>query len=307
VEFEDVREIYVRPFSELVFEAQRVHRENFDPKKIQLSALLSVKTGACPEDCAYCPQSAHYNTGLAAEPLLKADAVVSAAKAAKAQGATRFCLGAAWRSPKDQDLEKVCEMVSAVKALGLETCATLGMLTAPQAERLKTSGLDFYNHNIDTSPDYYEKIITTRNFQDRLDTLEVVAESGMKVCCGGIIGMGESIEDRLQMLVSLSKLSAAPESIPLNLLIPIAGTPLGNSAKVDPLDFVRLVATTRILFPKSYVRLAAGRENMSEEFHALCFLAGANSVFLGERLLTAHNPVPEKDHSIFEKLGISAE
>lgn len=298
--------LYAKPFNDLIFEAQLVHRENFDPNKIQLSSLLSIKTGGCPEDCAYCPQSAHYTTGLDSSPLMKVSDVVVAAREAKQNGASRFCMGAAWRSPKDADIEYIAEMISEVKALGLETCATLGMLSVAQADKLKRAGLDFYNHNLDSSPDFYETIITTRKFSERIDTIKAVANSGMKVCSGGIIGMGESLDDRLKMLETLGELPVAPQSIPLNLLIPIPGTPLAKAARVDPLDFVRLVATTRILFPKSYVRIAAGRENMTDEFHALCFFAGANSIFLGERLLTAANPLPDRDTKLLQDLGITA-
>ena len=301
----DALELYQRPFNDLLFKAHSVHREHFNPNEMQLSSLLSIKTGGCPEDCAYCPQSAHYATGVESTPLAKVEDVLAAARRAKAQGASRFCMGAAWRNPRDKDLEAVCDMISEVKALGLETCATLGMLKPEQAEQLKEAGLDFYNHNIDSSSDFYSKVISTRTFEDRLETLSNVSATGMKVCCGGILGMGESIEDRLKMILTLSALAPQPESVPLNFLIAIEGTPLEKQSQVSPLDFVRLVAVTRILLPRSWIRLAAGREGLSDEFHALCFFAGANSVFLGDKLLTAANPATERDTTLFSKLGLS--
>jgi biotin synthase len=273
---EQVRALFAAPFPDLMFRAAQVHRENFDSSEVQISTLLSIKTGGCPEDCAYCPQSAKFDTGVKAEKLMDLDAVLAEARAAKAGGASRFCMGAAWRSPKDRDLDKVCEMVEGVKALGMETCVTLGMLTGDQAWRLKDCGLDYYNHNLDTSPEYYGEIITTRVYQDRLDTLEHVREAGMHVCCGGIVGMGEGFEDRIGMIATLASLPAHPESVPINMLVRVEGTPLAGTATLDPLDFVRTIAVARICMPASVVRLSAGREDMSEETQALCFLAGAN-------------------------------
>ena len=301
---EDASQLFALPFNNLLYKAHSVHGENFDVNSIQISTLLSIKTGLCPENCSYCPQSVHNNTGVTKEPLMVVEEVVEAAKRAKAAGSTRFCMGAGWRGPKDADLETVCKMVEEVKALGLETCVTLGLLKDHQAERLKESGLDFYNHNIDTSPEYYKEIITTRTFEDRLETLGHVRQSGIKVCCGGILGMGETMEDRLKMLVVLANLPEQPESVPINKLIPIPGTPLENSMPVDSFDFVRTIAIARIMMPKAYVRLSAGRESMSDELQALCFFAGANSIFYGEKLLTAKNPVPEKDNQLLERLGI---
>lgn len=298
------RQIFAMPFNDLIYMAQTVHRQHFSSTEIQVSALLSVKTGSCPENCSYCPQSAHYKTGVKKESLMSLEDVVDAAKKAKEAGASRFCIGAAWRGPRDEELQKVCEMVSEVKKLGLETCVTLGLLKQGQAERLKEAGLDFYNHNIDTSQDYYHKIVTTRTYQDRLNTIDSVRCAGLKVCCGGILGMGESNEDRIQMVVTLANLDDPPESVPINKLIRIPGTPLADEPEIDPLDFVRVVALSRILMPKSYVRLSAGREQMSDEMQALCFLAGANSIFYGEKLLTARNPVPEEDDALFRRLGI---
>jgi biotin synthase len=300
----DATKIFNMPLFDLLYKAQTIHRDNFDSNKIQISTLLSIKTGSCPENCSYCPQSAHYKTGLEKQSLMELDGVIEAAKRAKAAGSTRFCMGAAWRGPKDGDLENVCKMVEEVKKLGLETCVTLGLLKESQAERLKEAGLDFYNHNIDTSPDFYDKIITTRTFQDRLDTLDSVRKAGIKVCCGGILGMGETNEDRIGMLILLANLAEPPESVPINKLIKIPGTPLANEADIDPFDFVRTIALCRILMPKSYVRLSAGRGQMSDELQALCFMAGANSIFYGEKLLTAENPIPEKDNQLFERLGM---
>lgn len=301
---EAAQHIFNLPLIELLYQAQLAHRHHFSPNMVQISTLLSIKTGSCPENCAYCPQSAHYQTGLKKEPLMALDTVLDAAKRAKEAGATRFCMGAAWRGPRENDLDKVCEMVSEVKKLGLETCVTLGLLKDDQAAKLKASGLDFYNHNIDTSSEFYGKIITTRTFQDRLDTLEKVRKSGVKVCCGGILGMGETNTDRVSMLVLLANLNEPPESVPINQLIPIPSTPLENQQTVEPFDFVRTIALARILMPKSYVRLSAGREKMSDELQALCFMAGANSIFYGEKLLTTDNPVPEKDNSLFDRLGL---
>ena len=301
----EVRALFDLPFPELMFRAQSVHRANFEPGAVQISTLLSIKTGGCPEDCAYCPQSASYDTGVRAEKLMALDSVLAEARAAKAGGASRFCMGAAWREPKDRDLDAVCAMVEGVKALGLETCATLGMLTADQARRLKASGLDFYNHNLDTSPEFYEKIITTRTYQDRLETLDRVRDAGIHVCCGGIVGMGETREDRVGMIATLASLPAHPESVPINMLVRVAGTPLAAEPTLEPLEFVRTVAVARITMPRSMVRLSAGREDMSEETQALCFLAGANSIFYGPKLLTTPNPGRDRDRELMERLGLS--
>lgn len=293
------------PFNDLVYMAQSVHRMHFDPNAVQRSTLLSIKTGGCPEDCAYCPQSSHFETGVKAEKLMDVKAVVSAARAAQEAGATRYCMGAAWRNPKDRDLDKVCEMVSEVRNLGLETCVTLGMLTKSQAHRLKEAGLDYYNHNIDTSEDFYGEIITTRNFSDRLETLEHVRDAGLNVCCGGIVGMGEGRADRAGMLLTLANMDTHPESVPINMLVQVEGTPLSGHDKLDNLEFVRTVATARLMMPRSMVRLSAGRESMSDEMQALTFLAGANSIFLGEKLLTTKNPGRAHDSELFERLGLS--
>ncbi|MBV8791677.1 MAG: biotin synthase BioB [Pseudolabrys sp.] len=301
---EEIRALFALPFPELMFRAQETHRAHFDPTEVQISTLLSIKTGGCPEDCGYCSQSVKYDTGIKAEKLMPLDAVLREAKAAKDSGASRFCMGAAWRSPNERDLEKVCAMVEGVKAMGLETCVTLGMLTGAQAKRLKDSGLDYYNHNLDTSPEYYGQIITTRTYQDRLDTLEYVRDAGIHVCCGGIIGMGESAEDRVGMIAALASLPVHPESVPINLLMQVEGTPLGHSGKLEPLDFVRTIAVARITMPASVVRLSAGREDMSEETQALCFLAGANSIFYGPKLLTTPNPNRDKDMALLGKLGM---
>jgi biotin synthase len=301
---DEVAALFELCFPELMFEAARVHRLHFDPAEVQISTLLSIKTGGCPEDCAYCPQSAKYNTGVKAEKLMELDAVLQEARAAKAGGASRFCMGAAWREPKDRDLDRVCEMVQGVKALGLETCATLGMLTASQARRLRQSGLDYYNHNLDTSPEYYGAIITTRVYRDRLDTLAAVRDAGINVCCGGIVGMGESAEDRAGLIATLASLPVHPESVPINMLVQVEGTPLAGGGRLDPFEFVRTIAVARICMPKSVVRLSAGRENMSEETQALCFLAGANSIFYGPKLLTTPNPGRDRDLALLEKLGL---
>ncbi len=306
VTFERAKEIFNLPLNDIMFEAQTIHRKNFTPNKIQISTLLSIKTGGCPENCSYCPQSAHYNTGLKKEPLMPLEQVIEAAKQAKQSGATRFCMGAAWREPKDKDLDIVCEMVKEVKKLGLETCVTLGQLKQRQAEKLKNVGLDYYNHNIDTSEDYYDKIISTRTFQDRIDTLENVREVGIKLCCGGIIGMGEDNDDRIKMLVTLANMETPPESVPINKLIRIPGTPLEGETEVDPFDFVKTIALARILMPSSYIRLSAGREQMSDEMQAFCFLAGANSIFYGEKLLTASNFLPNNDNKLFQRLGLES-
>jgi biotin synthase len=301
---EQAKSIFNLPLNDIIFEAQTIHRKHFSASKVQISTLLSIKTGSCPENCSYCPQSAHYQTGVKKEPLMSLDDVLKAAQKAKESGASRFCMGAAWRGPRDEDLEQVCAMVSEVKKLGLETCVTLGLLTDGQALKLKEAGLDFYNHNIDTSEDFYDKIITTRTFQDRIDTLGYVRKAGLKVCSGGIIGMGEGNEDRIKMLVTLANLDKPPESVPINKLIRIPGTPLEGQEEVDPFDFVKTIALARILMPKSYIRLSAGREQMSDEMQALCFLAGANSIFYGEKLLTAGNPIPENDRLLFKRLGL---
>ena len=301
---DEVRALFALPFNDLLFRAQTIHRQHFDPNAVQLSTLLSIKTGACPEDCGYCPQSARFTTGLKAEPLMPLAEVTQAARDAKANGATRFCMGAAWRAPKDKDIERVAEMVREVKALGLETCVTLGMLKPDQARNLARAGLDYYNHNLDTSPEYYKDVITTRTYEDRLETLGNVRDAGLKVCCGGIVGMGESETDRVEFLRALANLPAHPESVPINELVPVAGTPLVDAAPLDALEFVRTIAVARILMPQSYVRLSAGRTTMSEETQALCFFAGANSIFYGERLLTTQNPQNDRDRALFAKLGI---
>lgn len=303
-ELSEVIALFNLPFNDLVFKAQSIHREHFDPNAVQISTLLSIKTGGCPEDCGYCPQSAHFESGVKAEKLMDVGVVVAEAKKAKAAGASRFCMGAAWRSPKDRDLDKVSEMVREVKALGMETCVTLGMLKAEQACRLKEAGLDYYNHNIDTSESFYSEIITTRKFQDRIDTLQHVREAGINVCCGGIIGMGEKTEDRADMLRTLANMPEHPESVPINMLVQVKGTALDGRTRVEPLDFIRTIAVARILMPKSFVRLSAGREDMSDEMQALCFLSGANSIFYGEKLLTTPNPDAHEDMQLFSRLGI---
>ncbi|WP_442958340.1 biotin synthase BioB [Povalibacter sp.] len=304
---EDVRALFALPFADLLFHAQRVHRDNFDPNEVQISTLLSIKTGACPEDCAYCSQSIRFETGLKSEPLLNLDEVMQKARTARANGATRFCMGAAYRSPKPKQLAQIIEMVKGVRELGMETCVTLGMLNAQQAQDLKDAGLDYYNHNLDTSESYYKEIITTRTYQDRLDTLQAVRDAGIKVCCGGILGMGESELDRAQLLHTLATLPQHPESVPVNQLMQVAGTPLHGSKKVEPLEFVRTIAVARLLMPRSHVRLSAGRSDMSDETQALCFLAGANSIFYGDKLLTTENPDENHDLGLFEKLGIRRE
>jgi biotin synthase len=302
-----VRGLFELPFNDLLHAAQWVHRQNFDPNEVQISTLLSVKTGACPEDCAYCPQSVRYETGVDTHELLSVDAVTEAARAAKDAGATRFCLGAAYRGPKPKQLEQIAVMIRAVKALGLETCATLGMLKEGQAEALADAGLDYYNHNLDSSRGFYPKIISTRSYDDRLDTLAKVRAAGMKVCCGGILGMGETREDRIELLHELAALPTHPESVPVNKLIPIPGTPLQSAEAVDGLEFVRTVAVARILMPRSHVRLSAGRTDFSDELQALCFMAGANSIFYGEKLLTADNPDSDADRALFSRLGLRRE
>ncbi|HBS42670.1 MAG TPA: biotin synthase BioB [Oceanospirillales bacterium] len=295
------------PFNDLLFRAQTVHRQHFDPNQVQVSTLLSIKTGACPEDCAYCPQSARYDTGLEREKLMEVEAVIEKAKAAKAAGSDRFCMGAAWRSPREKDMPYVLAMVKGVKELGLETCMTLGMLDEGKANALAEAGLDYYNHNLDTSPEFYGEIITTRTYSDRLNTLSNVRNAGMKVCSGGILGMGETLKDRAGLLVQLANLPQHPDSVPINQLVKVAGTPLESEGDVDPLDFIRTIAAARIMMPASHVRLSAGREQMSEEMQAMCFFAGANSIFYGECLLTTPNPAANKDQALFRKLGINSD
>ncbi|MGR9087678.1 MAG: biotin synthase BioB [Gammaproteobacteria bacterium] len=303
-QLDEVEALFALPFNDLIFMAQGVHREHFDPNEVQISSLLSIKTGSCSEDCGYCPQSARYEAGVKPEALMPVEAVLEAARKAKNEGASRFCMGAAWRRPRDKDIERVVEMVQGVKALGMETCVTLGMLTDEQTARLKEGGLDYYNHNLDTSEDYYSEIITTRTYQDRLDTLERVRNAGIHVCCGGIVGMGESETDRAKLLIELANMPKHPESVPINMLVQVEGTPLNGTAPLDPLVFVRTIAVTRILMPKSRVRLSAGRTDMSDEMQALCFLAGANSIFYGEKLLTTDNPMSHHDKRLFERLGL---
>jgi biotin synthase len=304
---QEVQELFSLPFMDLVFRAQTAHRLVHAPNTVQISTLLSIKTGACPEDCAYCPQSIRFDTGLEASELMEVEAVTERARLARDSGATRFCMGAAYRSPKHRDLLKVAAMIRAVKSLGMETCATLGMLTAEQARELKDAGLDYYNHNLDTSAKYYQEIISTRTYQDRLDTLQVVREAGMSVCCGGIVGMGEEPEDRVELLHTLATLPEHPQSVPINQLVRVAGTPLANAAALDPFDFVRTVAVARILMPHSHVRLSAGRGEMSDELQALCFMAGANSIFYGDKLLTTGNPDTDHDQALFRRLQINVE
>ncbi len=303
----EVEQLLSRPFNDLLFDAQRVHREHFDPNAVQVSTLLSIKTGACPEDCGYCSQSAKHNTGLEREKLLPLGEVVDAAREAKANGASRFCMGAAWRNPTDTNLERVIEMIRAVRAEGMETCVTLGMLSAQQARRLREAGLDYYNHNLDTSPEFYGEVVTTRTFDDRLETLAHVRAAGIHVCSGGILGMGEARGDRASMLRALANLPEHPRSVPINMLVPVAGTPLQDAGELDPIEFVRAVAVARLMMPRSYVRLSAGRGGMSDEMQALCFLAGANSIFYGDRLLTTDNVEEHADRRLFARLGIHAD
>lgn len=299
--------LYRQPLNDLLHRAHAVHRSCFDPNRIQLSTLLNIKTGGCPEDCAYCPQSVRYKTGVENEGLMSCDQVLAEARRAKASGAERFCMGAAWRGPKDRDIDRVAEMISGVREIGLETCVTLGMLKPGQPERLKSAGLDYYNHNLDTSESFYSSIISTRTFQERLDTLQRVRDAGINVCCGGIIGMGESVEDRAGLLQTLACLPRHPESVPINALVKVAGTPLAEQGDTDPIDLVRTVACARILMPGAYVRLSAGRTEMSDSTQALCYFAGANSIFYGEKLLTTENPQFSRDQSLFERLGLSTE
>jgi biotin synthase len=302
----EVSTLFALPFSDLIFYAQQTHRKFFDPNQVQISTLLSIKTGGCPENCSYCPQSAHYDTGLEKEDLMDVSLIVEAAKKAKKNGASRFCMGAAWRNLHDRDVSKICDIVAKVKETGVETCMTLGMITDAQASKLKKAGLDFYNHNIDSSEEFYKKIITTRNYQDRLDTLENIAKNNINICSGGIIGMGETRTDRIKMLLTLNKLDKSPKSIPINLLEKVSGTPLEDAKDFDIFEFARTIAVTRIMFPDAFVRLSAGRQNMSEEAQTMCFLAGANSIFYGEKLLTQNNPKENQDLELFEKLGVEA-
>ena len=301
----EIGALFELPFNDLLYRAHGLYRRFFDPNRVQVSQLLSIKTGACSEDCAYCPQSARYNTGLETESLMPLDEVIRSAREARSQGATRFCMGAAWRSPKDRDIDHVVEMVKGVRELGMETCVTLGMLSDEQTRRLKESGLDYYNHNLDTSEQYYSEIISTRRYQDRLDTLKRVRDAGINVCCGGIVGMGESDDDRAGLLMELANLPKHPESVPVNMLVQVEGTPLDGTPRLDPLSFVRTIAVARILMPASWVRLSAGRTEMSDEMQALCFFAGANSIFYGEKLLTTDNPVADSDRQLFDRLGLS--
>jgi len=303
---DEIAAMFDQPFNDLLFDAQSIHRRHFDPNQVQISTLLSIKTGGCPEDCGYCPQAARYDTGVDAEKLMSVDAVIAEATRAKAAGASRFCMGAAWRNPKDHDLDAVCEMVRGVRDLGMETCVTLGMLRDEQAKRLSAAGLDYYNHNLDTAPEFYGEIITTRTYQDRLETLGHVRDAGINVCCGGIVGMGESRAERVGLLHQLATLPEHPESVPINMLVRVAGTPLAAEGDLDPFEFVRTVAVARILMPHSMVRLSAGREDMNDTAQALCFLAGANSIFYGEKLLTTPNPGASHDQRLFDRLGISA-
>ena len=303
----EVQALFELPFNDLLFQAQCVHRQHFDPNEVQVSTLLSIKTGACPEDCKYCPQSAHYDTGLEKQRLLEVEAVLAKAKQAKAAGSSRFCMGAAWKHPTDRDMPYVLEMVKGVKEMGLETCMTLGMLKEEQAGQLAEAGLDYYNHNLDTSPEFYDKIITTRTYQDRLDTLGHVRDAGMKICSGGILGMGETANDRIGLLCQLANLPKQPESVPINMLVKVEGTPLEEVEDLDPLEFIRNIAVARIMMPKSHVRLSAGREQMSDELQAMAFMAGANSIFYGECLLTTPNPETHRDLQLFKRLGINVE
>ena len=304
---DEVQALFDLPFNDLLFQAQTVHRQHFNPNEVQVSTLLSIKTGSCPEDCKYCPQSAHYNTGLEKQRLMEVEAVLKKAAEAKAKGSSRFCMGAAWKNPNKRDMPYVLEMVKGVKAMGLETCMTLGMLNEDQAQELADAGLDYYNHNLDTSPEFYDKIITTRTYGDRLDTLQHVRDSGMKICSGGIVGMGENQNDRIGLLTQLANLPVQPESVPINMLVKVKGTPLEDVNDLDPFEFVRCIAVARILMPKSHVRLSAGREAMSDEMQAMCFMAGANSIFYGECLLTTPNPEAHKDMQLFKRLGLRPE
>ena len=300
-----VTELFNRPLLELLFEAQQVHRRHFDPRQVQVSTLLSIKTGACPEDCKYCPQSARYKTGLEAERLMEVEQVLDSARRAKSAGSTRFCMGAAWKNPHERDMPYLEQMVQGVKAMGLEACMTLGTLSGSQAKRLGAAGLDYYNHNLDTSPEFYGNIITTRTYQERLDTLDKVRDAGIKVCSGGIVGLGETVKDRAGLLLQLANLPTPPESVPINMLVKVKGTPMENNEDVDPFDFIRTIAAARIMMPSSHVRLSAGREKMNEQTQAMCFMAGANSIFYGCKLLTTPNPEEDKDLQLFRKLGLN--
>jgi len=305
-EHSDIKKLFDEKFNDLIFQAHTVHRKHFNPNEVQQSALLSIKTGACAEDCAYCPQSAHYNTGLVREKLMDTDTIIAAAKQAKEKGASRFCMGAAWRTPPTEtQFQKILERVIAIRELGMETCLTMGMLSDEQARRLKAVGLDYYNHNIDTSEEYYKKVITTRTYQDRLDTLDSISKAGLKTCCGGIVGMGETRNDRVNFLHTLANLSPQPDSVPINLLVKVPGTPLENTPELDQFEFIKTIAIARIIMPKSRVRLSAGRQKMSDEMQALCFFAGANSIFYGDKLLTTENNCINRDQSLFKKLGIT--
>jgi len=306
-QYQEVADLFALPMNDLLFQAQTIHRQHFDPNQVQVSTLLSIKTGACPEDCAYCPQSARYDTKLEKEKLMEVEAVIEKAKAAKAAGSDRFCMGAAWRSPHERDMPYVLAMVKGVKDLGMETCMTLGMLDESKSQRLAEAGLDYYNHNLDTSPEFYKDIITTRTYSDRLETLQNVRDAGMKVCSGGILGMGEEQKDRIGLLMQLANLPQHPDSVPINQLVKVEGTPLEAEGDLDPFDFIRAIAVARILMPKSHVRLSAGREEMSEEMQSMCFFAGANSIFYGECLLTTPNPAANKDQALFRKLGINSD
>jgi biotin synthase len=301
---DEIETLFELPFNDLVYRAQGVHRAHFDPNKVQLSTLLSIKTGGCPEDCGYCSQSAHHDAKVKAEKLMDVEAVLSEARLAKAAGSTRYCMGAAWRSPKDRDLDKVCQMIEGVREMGMETCVTLGMLTPEQVARLNDSGLDYYNHNIDTSEEFYGEVITTRTYQDRLDTLAHVRDAGINVCCGGIVGMGESRRDRAGMVLTLANLPQHPESVPINMLMKISGTPAQGSDDLDAFEFIRTIAVARITMPESFVRLSAGREAMNDQTQAFCFMAGANSIFVGPKLLTTNNPAPDRDAALFDRLGL---
>ncbi|NOR81185.1 MAG: biotin synthase BioB [Methyloprofundus sp.] len=303
-QLDEVKVLFNQPFNDLLFQAQSMHRAHFDPNEVQVSSLLSIKTGSCSEDCGYCPQSARYDSDLTPEALMPVDEVLKSAQQAKDQGASRFCMGAAWRSPKDKDIERVVEMVQGVKAMGMETCVTLGMLTDEQTATLKAGGLDYYNHNLDTSEDYYSEVITTRTYQDRLDTLGRVRDAGINVCCGGIVGMGESDTDRANLLIELANLPKHPESVPINMLVQVEGTPLMGAEQLDPILFIRMIAVARILMPESRVRLSAGRADMSDEMQAMCFFAGANSIFYGDKLLTTDNPMTNHDLALFDRLGV---
>ncbi|AEO08089.1 biotin synthase BioB [Buchnera aphidicola] len=304
---EATRTLFKKPFFDLIFQAQQEHRKYFNPNMIQISTLLSIKTGSCPEDCKYCPQSSRYKTGLQTEPLLKIETIINAAKKAKSSGSSRFCMGAAWKNPKEKDIPYLEKIIKEIKKLGMETCMTLGSLTDTQAKKLSNAGLDFYNHNLDTSKNFYKNIITTRTYQERLNTLNIVRDSGIKICSGGIIGLGEQIKDRMQLLMQLSNLSIQPESVPINMLVKIPGTPMENNTNVDPFDFIRIIAAARVMMPKSYIRLSAGRKNMNDQTQAMCFMAGANSIFYGCKLLTADNPDEKHDLKLLKKLNLSPE